>query len=147
MGHQLLQNAELSQRSVAHPTWTFALPKNEDIAQMVKKQNGRISNLGRVMADRSTLYKYLSPHLIGLITITSPEETLSCAIYIVDIITGGIVYQAQVNGGGPTCSDIKMVINENTFIYTYWDEDELKGQRVVSVAIFEGLKADEKIKR
>lgn len=151
MGHQLLVNPELSHRFVGHPIWTFSLPPNEEILSLIPSIRGPVASVGKVLGNRSTLYKYLNPHLLALTTSSLTSHPPTCAIYLVDAAKGSIVYHATLPTSAGVC-DVKATITENWLVYSYFDEDfagvgSSKGYRVVSVEFYEGVKADDKLKR
>ena len=151
MGHQLILNPELSHRFVGHPTWTFSLPPNEEIVSIIPSKRGPVASVGKVLGNRSTLYKYLNPHLTALVTSSLTSDPSTCAIYLVDAVKGSIVYHATLPSTAGVC-DVKTTITENWLVYSYFDEDfagigQSKGYRVVSVELYEGVKADDKVKR
>lgn len=149
MGHQVMFNPELSQRFVGYPTWAFALPVNEEIQSVVPAIRGPVASIGKVLGNRTTLYKYLNPHLTALVTASPALNPPSCAIYVVDAAKGTVVYHATLPSSAAAC-DVKVTLTENWLVYHYFDEDfagKSKGHRVVSVEFYEGAQVDDKIKR
>jgi hypothetical protein len=151
MGHQLIQNPELGHRFVGHPTWTFSLPPNEEIQAIIPSKRGPVASAGKVLGNRSTLYKYLNPHLTALTTSSLTPHPPTCAIYLVNAVKGSVVYHAMLPSSAGVC-DVKATITENWLVYSYFDEDfagvgQSKGYRVVSIELYEGAKADDKVKR
>lgn len=144
MGYQLLLASSPSEKDITNPTWTLSLPKKEQVLRVIKSRQGPIATLGRVTDGRGTLYKYLNPHLNAVL---ASGKKGKCAVYVVDIVSGSIVYHATFTGGGVDCEDVEVALSDNTLIYTYWDNGEVKGQRVVSVEMYEGSQVDEKTKR
>lgn len=151
MGHQLLLNPELSDRFVGHPTWMFSLPAHEEILTLIPSRRGPVASIGKVLGNRSTLYKYLNPHLMTLTTSSLTSHPPRCAIYVVDAAKGSIVYHATLPTSAGVCN-VKATITENWLVYSYFDEDftgvgQSKGHRIVSVEFYEGVKPDDKVKR
>ena len=70
--------------------------------------NEPIASLGKVLADRSTLYKYLNPHVVGYVTeepFYVPKDDPSddpsivsrfCGVYLVDGAKGTIIYHSKI---------------------------------------------------
>ncbi|RDB18117.1 ER membrane protein complex subunit 1 [Hypsizygus marmoreus] len=165
-GHSLVLNPNLSaDRYVAHPTWTFSLPSGEDVKAMIPAHRGVVASLGKVLGNRTTLYKYLNPRLFVLITAPrvpfgtdreGKEEKKACGIYVLDAAKGSVVYRAAVPlgvsgkvGGGVGVCDVKATLVENWLVYHYYDEEyagtgQTKGWRVVSVELYEGRGVDDK---
>jgi ER membrane protein complex subunit 1 len=146
-GHQF-SGAE-GGRAAAFATWAFSFPAGEEILSIIPRQPGPIASLGKVLGNRTTLYKYLNPHLFA-ITTTSPN---ACSIYIIDAAKGTIVYHTSIAASkGKEKCDLHATLVENWFTYLYWDEEyqwvgQTKGQRLVSVELYEGSQPDEKTKR
>lgn len=112
-----------------------------------------VASLGKVLGDRSTLYKYLNPHLLGYITLASGDGGAppTCGVYLVDGAKGTIVYRSTVPSAHGAC-DIKAVLTENWLLYMYYDEElvsaaQAKGHRAVSVELYEGAGVNDKTRR
>lgn len=58
------------QELIAHKVWELLLsPKNQKITQVVAKNPiERVHSQGRVLGDRSVLYKYINPNLVAIVT-------------------------------------------------------------------------------
>ena len=154
LGHQLGLNNELSLFHVAFSTWGVSFGEDEEVVSIIKSAHkGReVASIGRVKGDRSTLYKYLNPHLSVVISApsrasSSPSGT--CGLYVVDTVKGTVLYHASlpvVDG-----CDIKAVLDENWLVYSYYDDGigvgGAKGYRIISVEMYEGYGPDEKISR
>lgn len=57
-----------------------------------KLPNDRVHSHGKVLGDRSVLYKYLNPNLIGVVTSGQDAQKVPFInVYLVDTITGSIV--------------------------------------------------------
>ena len=142
----------------------------EDIVTLFAKKIEPVASHGKVLADRSTLYKYLAPGLIGAITRSKAGEgsaaapgtaskTASiptCGIYLLDGAKGTIIYHSRIpapGGSSAGCSTIQVSLTENWLVYTYYSADvsspegQAKGHHVVSVEIYEGRGVDDKTYR
>src|SRR5262249_53426691 len=109
--------------------------------------------LGKVLSDRSTLYKYLNPHLVGYVTHHSGSEGVpsACGMYLVDGAKGTIIYHAVLPAARGTC-DIRVAFTENWLVYIYYDDEvgsvaQAKGWRIVSVELYEGSGVNDKTRR
>ncbi|KAG8215379.1 hypothetical protein J3R82DRAFT_8977 [Butyriboletus roseoflavus] len=153
LGHQLGLSDELSLFHVAFPTWGVSFGEDEEVVTIIKNANkGReVASVGRVKGDRSTLYKYLNPHLS--VVISAPERASSppsrtCGLYVVDTVKGTVLYHVSLPAVDGKC-DIQVVLDENWLVYSYHDDGTeiggAKGHRVVSVEMYEGYGADKKI--
>lgn len=57
-----------------------------------KLPHDRIHTHGKVLGDRSVLYKYLNPSLIGVITTGEDSQRIAFVnVYLIDTVTGSIV--------------------------------------------------------
>lgn len=155
LGHQLGLNDELSFFHVAFPTWGVSFGEDEEVVAIIKgAHKGReVASIGRVKGDRSTLYKYLNPHLSVVISAPSRASSLSsgtCGLYLIDTVKGTVLYHVSLPVVDEKC-DIQAVLDENWLVYSYYDDGDeaggAKGHRVVSVELYEGNGPDEKISR
>lgn len=111
-----------------------------------------VASVGRVKGKRSTLYNYLNPHLSVMISAPSrASASLStlcpCGLYVVDTVMGTVLYHVSLPVVDGKC-DIKAVLDENWFVYSYYDDStEAGSHRVVSVEMYEGYGPDEEISR
>lgn len=155
LGHQLGLDHNLSFFHVAFPTWGVSLSENEEVVAIIRSahKGRRVANVGRVMGDRSTLYKYLNPHLSVMISApsrTSPSPFPTCGLHVIDTVKGTVLYHVSLPVLDEKC-DIQVSLDENWLVYSYYDDDTevggTKGYRVVSVEMYEGYGPDEKFSR
>jgi hypothetical protein len=150
LGHQVsIDEPSTGLRPVAYPTWSLSLPVDEDIqALLPSAARGPVASIGKVLGNRTTLYKYLNPRLFTVLT-ASPTRSM-CGIYVVDSMKGTLVYHAEVRSTLRGC-EVKTALTENWLVYHYYESDGTaggaKGYRMVSVEFYEGQKEDEKTKR
>ncbi|KAI0292365.1 hypothetical protein B0F90DRAFT_1770565 [Multifurca ochricompacta] len=143
-GHQF-STAE-GGRATAFATWTSSFPAGEEILSVIPRPSGPVATFGKVLGNRTTLYKYLNPHLFAITTASSN----TCGVYVTDATTGSIVYHASIAASkGKGKCDLHATFVENWLVYVYWDEEyqwvgQTKGQRLVSVELYEGSKPDDK---
>lgn len=130
------------------PTWQLSLQPHEHVNQRAAVQGGPIASYGRVLGDRTTLYKYLNPHLIAYSTIFT-DGSGQASVNVVDSVSGSIIYQTlmdnvDISHGVP----IALAENWLTFAYTETaTEKGAVGYRLVSVELFEGEKENDKQNR
>ncbi|KAJ8495461.1 hypothetical protein ONZ45_g12862 [Pleurotus djamor] len=149
-GYQASLNSDLSDRFVAHSTWTLSLPAGEDIKSIIHPTRGPIASIGKVLGNRTTLYKYLNPRLFVLLTASKPSLQPSCGIYLVDAAKGTILHHTSIPAASAGC-DVHVSLTENWLSYHYYDGDfsgvgQAKGYRFVSVEFYEGKVVDDKTK-
>jgi hypothetical protein len=131
-----------------YPTWVMPLAADEVIVDVADLQQGVIAAYGRVLGDRTTLYKYLNPHLVAYATIN--ERAGHGTIYVIDTTSGAVVHETALPG-----IDVKVGIQvklaENWLVYAYAEKEEhgktSRGQRLVSTELYEGAFPDERSNR
>ncbi len=148
---------DTERRYIAYETWSLSLPSDESLQSLMPFAKGPVASHGKVLGNRTTLYKYLNSRAFGVLTEPaalgsgSSEVPPTCGLYIVDGVKGSIVYHAVVpgvTGKTPVC-DVRVSLTENWLVYHYYDEGvggQTKGWRMVSVELYEGL-ADQKTGR
>ena len=136
-------------RPMAFATWASSLPAGEEILSIIPGPPGSAASLGKVLGNRTTLYKYLNPHIFA-VTTASPN---TCGVYVVDGAKGSIVYHTSIAArqGAEGC-DLHATFVENWLVYVYWEEQyqwagQTKGRRLVTVELYEGSKPDDKTRR
>ena len=154
-GHQVPPDVEFTGKHIAYPTWSLPLPASEDIRSIFARPADQpVASLGKVLGNRTTLYKYLNPNLVGLLTGPSAgapaSERATCGLYLVDGAKGTIVYHAALPSVHGEC-DVKATLVENWLVYHYYDPEVgvngAKSYRAVSVELYEGYGPDDKRKR
>ncbi|KIM29172.1 hypothetical protein M408DRAFT_328872 [Serendipita vermifera MAFF 305830] len=149
----------------SHSTWRTSFAPGENIIDVVRSATALTgippASHGRVLGDRTTLYKYENPHLIAVLTESHVREETSssspprtqCSVYLLDSVKGSFVYSTvipaardslkgpKVAGSASAC-EVKMSLVENWFVYHYYDDDAhgigARGWRMVSVELYEG---------
>ena len=150
-GYQVVQDTNDKNAFSVHQTWSLSIPNNEWVRSIIRPTRGPIASLGKVLGDRTTLYKYLNPHLFAVTTVSKPSINAVCSVYLVDGSKGSVVYHASVTSAKASCS-IEAVLTENWLVYGYYDEDfggnhQTKGYRIVSVEAYEGKGINDKTRR
>ena len=62
-----------------------------------KRLDEHVHSVGRVLGDRSVLYKYLNPNLIAFASVSEDTLKPSTFIYIIDGVTGELLLSFFVN--------------------------------------------------
>ncbi|KAK0200946.1 DUF1620-domain-containing protein [Desarmillaria ectypa] len=145
VGHHLAEVHSLSRHLLARPTWTLSLSHGETVQSLIPAARGAVASIGKVLGNRTTLYKYLNPRTFVVLTNAVASEPPSCGLYVVDAAKGTIVYQVSLPVIAGKC-DVKATLTENWLIYHYYDDDDgqAKGYRMVTVELYEGSQADDK---
>jgi hypothetical protein len=175
LGHNIAFNPDLSERPVGYPTWKLSLGEGESILN-VKRPNTvagqgtakdrRIASWGKVLGNRTTLYKWINQRAVVVLTKSPPTITAeaqdavsaTCGLYVVDSVKGTVFYHTVVPAipsptspmaevGDGSC-DLKVSFVENWLVYHYYDTDTsvnaTKGWKMVSVEFYEGESVDDK---
>lgn len=137
---------------MAYATWTLTLPVGEHVQALVPQAApGPVASVGRVLGNRTTLYKYLDPRLFTALTVSVARAM--CGIYVLDAAKGTVVYHAEVKATARGC-EVKTALVENWLVYHYYEGEVAggtvggtMGHRMVSVEFYEGKKGDEKTER
>ncbi|KAJ2763285.1 hypothetical protein H4S06_000175 [Coemansia sp. BCRC 34490] len=107
--------------------WAFDLPAGETVVSQTDYSSGAQSTalVGRVLGDRSVLYKYINPHLTTVATQRSQDGNSNggIGIYFVDRVSGRLLYStvhadAQVSATRPFLA----VQTENRVVYQLWQD-------------------------
>ncbi|XP_066948980.1 ER membrane protein complex subunit 1 [Macrobrachium rosenbergii] len=101
-----------------------------------KLASEKVHSPGRVLADRSVLYKYVNPNLAVVITQGYDHITKnSMTLYLVDTVTGAVIESvSHKKVSGP----IHIVHSENWVVYTLFN-DKYRRFEVTSLELYEGL--------
>lgn len=132
---------EGSQLDIANRTliqkWKSSLllsPTQKVVAVIGKPMSERVHSSGRVLGDRSVLYKYSNPNLVAVVTFDKEHSSLH--IYLIDVVNGYNVYSAKQN---KVSEPFYFVHCENWFTYSYWNE-KARRTEIAVIELYEGLK-------
>ncbi|KAM8927358.1 ER membrane protein complex subunit 1 isoform 2-T2 [Pelodytes ibericus] len=118
--------------------WELVLPPDLQKITVVKgkRSNEHVHSQGRVMGDRSVLYKYLNPNLLAVVTESTDTHPERCfiGISLIDSVTGRIIHSSvQRRARGP----VQIVHSENWVVYQYWNSKARRNELTV-LEFFEG---------
>ncbi|KAJ2796390.1 hypothetical protein H4S07_006233, partial [Coemansia furcata] len=133
--------------------WVFDLPEGEVLLAASEYRGAQTTALlGRVLGDRSVLYKYINPHLV---TLASRRVAGGIGIYFVDRVSGRLLYSAVHETASVTDSlPFLATQSENRVIYQFWQDStpksgsaentqpQSKGYVTVVAELFESDKPD-----
>uniref|UniRef100_A0A8C5G4T8 ER membrane protein complex subunit 1 n=1 Tax=Gouania willdenowi TaxID=441366 RepID=A0A8C5G4T8_GOUWI len=132
---QQLQETDLTTTQI----WEVIIPT--EIQKVVtvkgKRSNEHVHSQGRVMGDRSVLYKYLNPNLLAVVTESTDvhQERSFIGILLIDGVTGRIIHEAvQRKAKGP----VHVVHSENWVVYEYWSTKSRRNEFSV-IELYEGM--------
>ncbi|GBP90129.1 ER membrane protein complex subunit 1 [Eumeta japonica] len=100
-----------------------------------KEPRERVHSPGRVLADRSVLYKYLNPNLVLFIT-EAPDYVHKdiVTVWLVDVVSGAVVW-SQVHRRARASAHA--VHTENMIAYAYYN-DKHRRTEIASVELYTG---------
>lgn len=111
--------------------WSMVFIEGEVLYSTTPSSFGTISSYGRVTGDKSTLYKYLNPHLVVYTTLNTQRS--QAKIYIVDTISGKQIYTAVIRDV-VTEKGVRVTMTENWLVYSWLDQS---GWRIGSTELYE----------
>jgi len=132
-GHRLVINEDNSIEKV--PIWSFSSAGAKIIHMLAKPTEEVVHSQGRVMADRSVLFKYINPNLAFVLAEGQDSSGKGFMnIYLLDLVTGRIIFSANHRRvQGP----YHVVHSENWVVYTYYNEKSRRAE-LGSLELFEG---------
>jgi hypothetical protein len=100
--------------------WTFQPGSGQRVTKVVSRPaHDPVASIGRVLGDRTVLYKYLNPN-IALVTAIS-DESSTASFYLLDTVSGDILYSIS-HEGVDTNQPITSALTENWFAYSLWSD-------------------------
>jgi hypothetical protein len=126
-----------SPSNIQSPAWEFLPPKGQKIVHATSRpRHDPVASIGKVLGDRSVLYKYLNPNLALLTAVADTTATF----YLLDAVSGQLLH-ASTQTGVDTTKPIASVLSENWFAYSLWadvtDTSDSKGSRLVISELYE----------
>ena len=104
-------------------TWTFVPPALEEVTSFATRPaHDPVASIGRVLGDRSVMYKYLNQHLLVVTTVNPVLSTAS--IYLLDAVSGSILHSAT-HAGADTSQPIVATVSENWLVYTFFGDNDV----------------------
>uniref|UniRef100_A0A8C4MA48 ER membrane protein complex subunit 1 n=1 Tax=Equus asinus TaxID=9793 RepID=A0A8C4MA48_EQUAS len=119
-------------------SWELTVPPEvQRIVQVEgKRSSEHVHSQGRVMGDRSVLYKSLNPNLLAVVTESTDvhHERTFIGIFLVDGVTGRIIHSSvQRKAKGP----VHIVHSENWVVYQYWNTKARRNE-FTALELYEG---------
>uniref|UniRef100_A0A336LFU6 ER membrane protein complex subunit 1 n=1 Tax=Culicoides sonorensis TaxID=179676 RepID=A0A336LFU6_CULSO len=121
------------------PTWKLhvgSVAHQQKITKIASKNPiEHVHSQGRVLADRSVLYKYLNPNLVAVVTQgTDPIHKYILNVHMVDVVSGAIIFSmSHRRAKGP----VNIVHSENWLTYSFYNE-KVRRTEVTSIEFYEG---------
>ncbi|XP_044739734.1 ER membrane protein complex subunit 1 isoform X2 [Chrysoperla carnea] len=121
----------------ATQTWRLKLSGRgqQIIDVVVKNPLERVHSQGRVLADRSVLFKYINPNLVAIATqAMDPVHRQILSIYLIDVVSGSVIFSVtHKRARGP----IHIVHSENWLTYCYFN-DKWRRTEIATLELYEG---------
>ncbi|WWC87349.1 uncharacterized protein L201_002238 [Kwoniella dendrophila CBS 6074] len=121
--------------------WQIPFGENEITIENKPVIFDSLASYGRVLGDKSTLYKYLNPHLQIISTLTPNIKGSSVSsssgigrVYVIDSTNGKIIYQTEISDEIPSSQGLKVNMVENWLIFSWLDK---RGYKISSVEFYE----------
>ena len=100
--------------------WTFQPANGQRVTSVVARPaHDPVASIGRVLGDRTVLYKYLNPNIVLVTAVSDTSSTAS--FYLLDSVSGSILY-STTHEGVDTTQPISSVLTENWFAYSLWSD-------------------------
>ncbi|XP_012260554.2 ER membrane protein complex subunit 1 isoform X1 [Athalia rosae] len=122
---------------VSHKVWEMMLStRTQQITDVISKSTiERVHSQGRVLGDRSVLYKYINPNLVAVVTQgvgSTHKNTLN--LYLLDVVSGAMVFSVvHKRVRGP----FHVVHSENWLVYSYFSEKSRRTE-IATLELYEG---------
>ncbi|CEH18042.1 Uncharacterized conserved protein [Ceraceosorus bombacis] len=81
------------------PAWQMRFEPGEEIVHLIHGSNGPIASQGKVLGNRKTMYKYLNPHGVVVVTrLSGPDSQRgdSAHVYVIDSASGLTLYSRRL---------------------------------------------------
>jgi hypothetical protein len=100
----------------SEPVWSFApAPGEHIISYTARPLHDPVASIGKVLGDRSVLYKYLNPNLVLVTAVQNSTRTAS--VYLLDSASGQLLHTMS-HSDVDTTRPIPSTISENWFSYS-----------------------------
>lgn len=123
----------------AQSIWTVNLSghgSSQEITTIAAKNPiEHVHSQGRVLNDRSVLYKYINPNLVAVVTQGLDNiHKFVMNVHLVDVVSGSVVFSlTHRKVRGP----IKIVHSENWLAYSYFN-DKVRRSEITAIELYEG---------
>ena len=117
------------------PMWSFSPSPGFIMVDLTTRPaHDPVASIGRVLGDRSVMYKYLNPSLL-LITATN-TDTSTLMLYLLDSISGAVL-QTLTHSYVDTTQPISATMSEHWFAYTFFSTTESVGYKLFIAELYE----------
>ncbi|KAJ5832053.1 hypothetical protein N7474_000364 [Penicillium riverlandense] len=128
------------------PVWEFVPPVGQKVIRATARPaQDPVASIGKVLGDRSVLYKYLNPNLALVTSVSEKDHTAS--FYLLDGVSGKVLH-ATTQTGVDTTQPIASAMSENWFAYSFWgdlsSERPSKGYQLIISELYESPFANDR---
>lgn len=128
------------------PVWEFVAPSGQKVIHATSRPaHDPVASIGKVLGNRSVLYKYLNQNLVLVTAVNEEEHTAS--FYLLDGVSGKVLY-AATQAGVDSTQPIVSAISENWFTYSFFgdavSESTAKGYQLVISELYESPIANDR---
>ena len=121
------------------PVWEFVPPAGQKVIRATARPaHDPVASIGKVLGDRSVLYKYLNSNLVLVTAVDTKGHT--AGFYLLDAVSGKVLHEA-IQVGVDAKKPISSTISENWFAYSFYgdttDESSAKGYQLVISELYE----------
>ncbi|XP_011184855.2 ER membrane protein complex subunit 1 isoform X2 [Zeugodacus cucurbitae] len=121
------------------PIWNVRLGGHNNDHQLVavagKNPLEHVHSQGRVLLDRSVLYKYINPNLVAVVTqANDPTHKFLLNVYLIDAVSGLIVFSMTHRRARVP---VHIVHSENWLAYSYYN-DKVRRTEITTIELYEG---------
>ncbi|KAF2032111.1 DUF1620-domain-containing protein [Setomelanomma holmii] len=107
----------LESRSSSEPLWSFSpAPGERIVAYTARPLQDPVASIGKVLGDRSVLYKYLNPNIVLVSAVIDSAHT--AAVYLLDSASGQLLHTMS-HSDVDTSRPIPSTISEHWFSYSF----------------------------
>ncbi|XP_013108994.2 ER membrane protein complex subunit 1 isoform X2 [Stomoxys calcitrans] len=121
------------------PLWSVDLSGHNGDHQIIsvasKNPIETVHSQGRVMPDRSVLYKYINPNLVAVFTQASDSiHKYLLNVYLIDVVSGSVVFSMMHRKVRPP---LHVVHSENWLAYAHYN-DKVRRTEITTIELYEG---------
>ncbi|XP_030246797.1 ER membrane protein complex subunit 1 isoform X2 [Drosophila navojoa] len=123
----------------ALPIWNVRLGGHNSEQQIIsvasKNPIEHVHSQGRVLGDRSVLYKYINPNLVAFVT-QAPDATHKSVLnlYLIDVVSGSVIFSMTHR---KVRAPLHIVHSENWLAYSYFN-DKVRRTEITTIELYEG---------
>ena len=134
-----IERSGVSGQAVKGDLWYFPLQPNQEVVSVTAPHcDEPIASIGKVMGDRSVLYKYLNPNVLLIMVSTATDRTLTS--YLVDGVSGSVLYSSY-HDAVDLSQPVAATISENWFAYAFstdpGEDTSSRGNQLIMSEMYE----------